>query len=371
MARLPQGVRKRNDGTLEKRFSIKGVRYSVYAGNTKELAQKEIELRKKIESGIYYDNRNITLDEYFKYWTGRKRNTIKSNTLRNYSCNYNKHISPQLGKRKVQDLERREIIRLQDAVSEKVSVYTSNYVIKIIKMILEDACIDEIISRNPAKGIKAIKDKSEKATDTIHRALTRSEQKVFMQELESDYYYEFLAFLLCSGMRTGELAALKWTDIDTWNNQIHITKTITYSENGEVVIGDSAKTEAGNRDIPLTSTLKGILKRWKDKIKNVFSLDGTIFVTPNGSYVYSNAINRAIEDCLQRLEEKNIIIERFTAHCLRDCYATRYIEDGGSLQTLKTILGHSSLAMTADLYSHVLPNTKQEEAEKVSFDIAL
>ena len=58
-------------------------------------------------------------------------------------------------------------------------------------------------------------------------------------------------------------------------------------------------------------------------------------------------------------------MEHFSAHALRDTFATRYIEQGGSPQALKTILGHNSLAMTMDLYSHVLPNTKQEEMESV------
>jgi integrase len=58
-------------------------------------------------------------------------------------------------------------------------------------------------------------------------------------------------------------------------------------------------------------------------------------------------------------------IEYFTHHAFRDTFATRYIEEGGNMQTLKTILGHNSLGMTADLYSHVLPNTKQKEMDQI------
>ena len=69
--------------------------------------------------------------------------------------------------------------------------------------------------------------------------------------------------------------------------------------------------------------------------------------------VHNHAVNRAISDALARLEERGKPIEHFTAHALRDTFATRYIEQGGNPQTLKTILGHNSLAMTMDLYSHV------------------
>ena len=69
---------------------------------------------------------------------------------------------------------------------------------------------------------------------------------------------------------------------------------------------------------------------------------------------------------LADLEKKDIHIERFTHHACRDTFATMYLRGGGNLQTLKTILGHSSLAMTADLYAHVLEDTRQEEMNMVS-----
>ena len=79
MARLGAGTRKRTDGTLEKRFTVDGKRYSIYAKTSKELVQKEQEIRKKIEAGIYTDNRNLTLDKYFEEWLTGKRNGTKGN----------------------------------------------------------------------------------------------------------------------------------------------------------------------------------------------------------------------------------------------------------------------------------------------------
>lgn len=66
--------------------------------------------------------------------------------------------------------------------------------------------------KNPAEGIKALKEVNAKAAETYHRALTEQEQKDFMQEMANDYYYEFVAFLLCTGMRFGEAAALTWSE---------------------------------------------------------------------------------------------------------------------------------------------------------------
>ncbi|MDE6621275.1 MAG: hypothetical protein K2K74_12470 [Lachnospiraceae bacterium] len=97
MARLGAGTRKRTDGMLEKRFTVDGRRYSIYARTSKELAQKEQEIRKKIEAGIYTDNRSLTLDKYFEEWLTGKRNGTKGNTLKTYKSYYYKHVSPQIG----------------------------------------------------------------------------------------------------------------------------------------------------------------------------------------------------------------------------------------------------------------------------------
>ena len=366
MGRLGAGVRKRSDGTLEKRFTLHGKRYSVYGKTSKEIVAKEQEMRKIIAAGIYIDNRKITLDTYFEEWIQGKRITTKSNTLKTYMSYYKNHISPKLGHRKIQKLERREILKLQRDALENLSITSCNALLRIIKIMLNDAVHDGIIVRNPADGIKALKETANKASETYHRALTIEEQKTFMQELSGNYYYEFIALLLCSGMRYGEAAALTWEDIDYKNNVIHVTKTLTYSEDGKLIVGNSAKSETSNRDIPLNETIKGILTKQRNKLESVVPMSKShVFSAIYGGLVHNNDINRAITSTLKALNKEGIQIEHFTAHALRDTFATRFIEQGGQPQTLKTILGHSSLTMTMDLYAHVLPNTKQQEMDRL------
>ena len=193
MARLGAGIRKRTDGMLEKRFTVNGRRYSIYARTSKELAQKEQEIRKKIEAGMYTDNRNLTLDQYFVEWLTGKRNGTKGNTLKTYKSYYYKHVSPKIGSRKVQQIERREILALQRDIAEHLSLSTCNTVLKMLKVVFNDAIQDAVINKSPADGIKALKETNTKASETYHRALTEREQRDFMKELESDYYYEFVA----------------------------------------------------------------------------------------------------------------------------------------------------------------------------------
>lgn len=374
MARLASGVRKRADGLLEKRFMVEGKRYSVYGINNKEIEQKERELRKLIEAGSYTSNRKITLDEYFEEWIEYKEKSVKGNSLKTYKANYYKHISPRLGNKKIQKIERREILKLQNEISQQYSITSCNMVLKVLKNVFNEAVNDDVILKNPVSGVKALKDPGTKATESYHRALTEEEQYYFMEEIKKDFYYEFIALLIATGMRQGEAAALSWADIDYKQNVIRITKTVTYDKNGKVQIGESPKSESGKRDIPMNDTIKEILKSQRKKNElfqksNVMQFNGRIFSTVYGNIVNSHSVNRAIVKALSNLANNGTEIEHFTAHALRDTFATRYIEQGGNMQTLKTILGHSSLSMTMDLYAHVLPNTKQEEMNNIKITV--
>lgn len=371
MARLAAGVRKRADGTLEKRFTINGKRHSVYGKTAREIAEKEQNIREQIKAGTYTDNRSITLDQYFQEWTGRKRDTIKGNTLHSYTVTYNKHISPALGSRKIQSLERREILTFRQEMQKKrfTTPTLCNYTMVVLAIVLEDARRDEIIAKNPANNIPRLKEDKKRAAATIHRALTAEEQAAFMAALKDDYYYEFIALMLCTGMRCGEVCALQWDDIDTRNNVIHVRRTRTADEHGRRATG-APKSAAGVRDIPITDEIRQVLASQRQKLGRIIDFaGGLVFRSVTGGMVDAQAINHAIDVVLARLRRQGTPIERFTSHAFRDTFATRYIEGGGNMNTLKNILGHSSLAMTADLYSHVLPNTKHQEMNNIHIAI--
>lgn len=152
---------------------------------------------------------------------------------------------------------------------------------------------------------------------------------------------------------------------------IHVTKTISRKKGGGIE-ETSPKSQTSKRDIPMNDTIKKILQMQKDKITLVYGdifvkkISNPIFIGSRGTTaVSSHSVGYSIDNVLKRLRQQGIEIERFTHHAFRDTFATRYIEEGGNMQTLKKILGHSSLAMTADLYAHVLPDTKQQEMNQI------
>ena len=322
---------------------------------------------------MYTENKNITLEGYFPEWIAGKRNTVKPSTIGTYQRNYAAHISPALGKNKIQSLERRQILEFQSELARKLSARTANLVMIILKAILVDCVRDGIIAKSPAEFVKSLKEDKKKASETTHRALTKQEQEIFMQEARKDYYYTFFALMLTTGMRPGEVAGLQWSDLDYINGCIHVERTIAKDEKGTFRIGETTKSEAGQRIIPMTDSIKKILKEQKSTMRllhgDVLPISNRVFETPTGGIVTTIQTSRAIKKILKRLTKAGQPLEYFSAHALRHTFATRYLESGGEMQTLKTILGHSSLAMTADLYAHVLPDTKAKEMDNLKITI--
>lgn len=372
MARIPAGMRKKENGLFEKRFTVNGKRYSAYGHNVKECAENELSIREAIKAGLYSTNKNVTLDAYFDEWEKSKRGVIKDSSIKINRSRYNNHIKPSLGKIKIRKIEKRAVVKLQQDLAKNLSAVMVNSVIVVLKTVLNAAVDDEIIVKNPAASVKPLRtDDRPKASETIHRALTRDEQQAFMQEAKTEWLYEFFCFSLCTGMRLNEITALKWQDIDYINNVIHVTKTVSWKAGGGFT-ETSPKSETSKRDIPMNDTIKKVLQMQRKKMAMVYGeifarkMDSNIFIGSNGSRaVASSTVSSSINNVLKRLRQQGIEIERFTHHAFRDTFATRYIEEGGSMQTLQKILGHNSLAMTADLYAHVLPSTKQQEMKQI------
>lgn len=364
--KLKEGMRLKENGSIEYRFVVDGKRYSVTAKTVKGVLKKEQEKRVQIETKTYKKNSSITFDSYFNELMDRKKSIIKESTVFSYKKYYKKWVKGKIGSEKIGNIERRQIINLHAYVKDNMSPETANLVLKILRTVFNDACTDEVIQKNPSENIKFFKVDKKKAANTIHRALTKEEQKLFFDNIKCEWNYETFAFQVLTGMRIGEVCALEWSDIDYKNNTIHITKTVTKDIDGNDII-TSPKTESSIRDIPMNDAIKDIIAKQRKKVcaKYPIGIHTHIFVSARNNMQTSQSAAVSLNVMLKHLAEKNIKIEKFSTHAFRDTFATRYIEQGGNMQTLKTILGHSSLAMTMDLYAHVLPDTKQEEMNRI------
>lgn len=134
---------------------------------------------------------------------------------------------------------------------------------------------------------------------------------------------------------------------------------------------DTPKTKTSKRDIPMIGKVYDILKQQQDEYKqyhsNVSKIKNDDFVfNILGEPLSRKRIDPEIKEILANMKSNNIDFPHFTPHDLRHTFATRCIEAGMQPKVLQTILGHATLSMTMDLYSHVLPDTKKEAMEAVA-----
>ena len=162
--------------------------------------------------------------------------------------------------------------------------------------------------------------------------------------------------MIQTGIRVGEMAAISAFDVDSKGNMLHINKTVTKDEIGAYTIGNTPKTDAGNRDIPLTEQALESIKEQKKLNRLVFGnvVFDTVFRSPEGALLREYQVNREIKRICKRTG-----IEKFTCHAFRATFATRFIEQRPQdYKVLSEILGHSNIKITLNLYTHVMKESK-------------
>ncbi|MCD8362329.1 MAG: site-specific integrase [Lachnospiraceae bacterium] len=322
------------------------------------------ELKYRLEHGLFVTTSKVTFDEWFDTWLNEyKKNNVKIGTLISYQKDYDSMIKPTLGDMLLSSIRGHHIQKLYNDMIEKGYAVSS---IKLCSAVLngcmEQAMKNGMIERNPVKLAKVPR----QTGDHAHIALTKEQQALFMEYSQESYLYNLFALMLRTGLRNGEARGLKCSDIDKKKGVLHIRRTLKHIE-GQGYIEDTPKTRTSMRDIPLTDDILEILeaqrKYWNFKVE---PLDRYLFCNEVGEALSRKRVQNEIDRITKRITAAGHDFPHITSHVFRHTFATRAIEAGMQPQVLKTILGHSSLSMTMDLYSHVLPETRAEEMEKIA-----
>ena len=227
---------------------------------------------------------------------------------------------------------------------------------------MKQALRNGLIERNPVTLAELPRQKEKKE----RQAMTKEQQALFMEYARDSYLYNLFAVMLRTGMRNGEVRGIKYTDIDKKKNVIHVRRTLKYIE-GKGYLEDTPKTRTSERDIPMTADILELLEEQRRYYgTKVMKIDGYLFCNENGEALSRERVQGEIDRIIKRIRAAGHEFERITPHIFIHTFATRAIEAGMPPQVLKTILGHSSLSMTMDLYSHVMPDTKANEMEKIA-----
>lgn len=377
---LPKGITQRPDGRYMARFSYGGERYTLYNKNLKKLLKQMNDKQYEVEHGICTDETRLSVNEWFEIWMREyKQNSVKYGTYQLYQQTYRLYIQGKIGKKCVASIRPDQIQNIYNELSaEGYMPKTINLTAAVMGGMFRQAYKNQMIQKNPV--VFANKPKSTAEKKKI-RVMSIEEQKIFRKYASGSGYYRLYLVGLGTGMRSGELRALEWEDIDFASRIIHITGTLKFHK-GVGYIKDTPKTATSKRDIPMLDEVYRVLEEQKkeqtqmrtllgDKWQPAAGLENLVFTSQYHRKAYGipigdAALNVDLKGIVEKIHEAGISFEPITPHTLRHTFATRGLEKGIPPKVMQELLGHTSITMTMDIYSHVLPDTKAKEIQKLA-----
>lgn len=365
-------------GFLYKRENTKGFTwyFKIKAGNkvvlnrsTKTSAKKEA---KKILDNTLYElnngtttalSKDMTFGEFLDNWI---ENTVKLNTKYNtydiYKRLVDKHIKKEIGSYTIKQIDANILQQFinkmfKKGYSKSTLELTRNILFGSIKYAVE---VCNFKSVNPVQFVKIPKYSTPAKKHNI-LTIEQFNKLIELNPIGSKLYIP-LQVSFHTGMRRGEVLALKWEDIDLENKIIHVKHTLI-NKKGIFELG-TPKTESSIRDISIGDTLTKILKAHKIRQKEnklrygkFYKDSDWVCTDEHGNQTYDWNINNRLVTLRKKIDFD------FSFHDLRHTHTTMLIEAGANIKDVQARLGHSSMAITMDIYSHVTQKMKNETVD--------
>lgn len=294
----------------------------------------------------FIEKKMPTLDEFKELSFEMNEGTRSASTQNDYRVSYDKHISPQLGHMKLDEIKPSHIRLWQSKLVKVVSPRRVRNVRAVLSGILRNAMEDEIIEKNPMTIIRGVK-----VQKTDIKPFSMEEISLILQNSQGQSR-NFFALAFMSGMRSGEMIGLKWEDINFFKSEINIQRSRKMGVDGKT------KTESSNRTIEILDSLLPYLK-------SQYELTGS-----KSSYVFLNNKDNAIYD-IKRIRETSwkktleaCKLNYRPIYHTRHSFATMMLENGENVLWISSMLGHTSSAMTLDKYTRYI---KKEDKKRGQF----
>lgn len=349
----------RTDGLLMKKINIPGKKpIYLYSKDKNELEKKYIETMHLNYIGATIDS-NITLKQWAEKWYNVNISTKEYNTKRNIRSILDNHIYPALGNMKLKNIKVINIRELQKDMVEKGLTSTCNRTITTIKRILNDAVENDIIQKNVAFNVKAVK-----YTKIEKKPLSIYEDNLLLTVAKTHKYGLFYLILRYTGLRTEEIIPLTIDDIDLDSKTITVDKAIYFEKNTP---NQKITKNRKSRKVPILDIIYEQLKEHIEKCKTnnqkllfVKQTDGCMITFSSSRWMLSSfliAINKQYEKEQKELDDKFELKEDnkiyFTNHQLRHSYCTMLYYAGIKIKKAQELMGHSSADMVYDIYTHL------------------
>ena len=357
---------KRNGGLIYQYVDNAGKKHQKKFADTPE-GKREMkkfieETRSAIKDGLMVDNG--TLGE----WISKFIEVYKKPNMRESS-----YLRVKQSAAKIPDslwnlpLDQVQPVMIQNMYNDLLESMSTSSVSKVHKLLVsayKKAAASKMIRYNPMSAVESVRVKTKDIEIftfaeilNLFRAIRRIENDPKCAKLQRDYHTLFM-LLLTTGMRAGELLALRWEDADFDRREIHVHASNGHS--GKTSVITETKTKAGNRLIPILSdACYNRLNRLR-KADGVLHIKGFIFATSTGKALSYGNLFRVY----QHIQEEAGITK--TLHCFRHTFATTLLAKGVPILEVSRILGHTEASTTLNLYGHAIPSYNTKLLEQFS-----
>jgi integrase len=339
-----------------------GQRLSRY-GDTEQEAKRNLkDAQRELERGTLVTARDQTIEAYLDYWLEIRSPTIRRSTIVNYRSKIRKHVLPYIGRTRLQKLTGDMLQSLYSKLlNEKLSPNTVGIVHIILKSAFKDAVLWGKLAVNPCDKVKPPKRVHEE-TDFLDL-----EQALQLIEAAKGHRLEcMITLVVVTGMRRGELFALHWDDIDFEKKMLSVRRSLSYTNvdgTGYKYTEELPKTEAGKRAIPLPDIALEALKQHRARQAEQRLRAGPgwknlnlVFCSGTGFYYSPSVHHKSFKAVLKAAG----IPETLRFHDLRHSAATILLAMGVNMKLIQQRMGHSDIAITLGLYSHVTDSMQDQ-----------
>lgn len=347
---MPTGERQRGTTKLKAtqdnlKIIKKEIIPDIYVGIGKESLPEE-----NVENKIYtlYDFANIYFD--------LQKTKIREHTLKKNIMHYNNHIEPYFGKREMQNITPLDIERWQNQLLQKYKHQTVQKFRSILFSIYDKAVHNDIVLKNPLEKVLAPKILESTKADDV-KPFTEKEMSQILETAEG-YMKNFIELMLSTGIRPGEIIALKWSDIDFIKQTINIERTRIRAKKGEVFSDGLPKTYSSIRVVDMLNKAFEALKRQFE-------------ITKNSEYIFLNQSRLPFYNHDVIAVNFNKILKKANVQArplynLRHTFASQLISKGVDIVWVSKMLGHKDVSITLKVYTKYIQEDDDIRLKKIA-----
>ena len=331
-------------------------------GNRKRAEAILTQHRVAMEGGTFTGKKNLTVGLYLQGWLDTYAvPNCSAKTVQAYRQTINRY-TVDIAHLQLQKLEATDIQPIYaDMSKQKLSNNTIDSLHKVLHIALNTAVKQGVLKRNVMAAVIAPKVVSKQVE--VWDPETRSKA---IEVLKDSRFGDFYLLALLTGMRKGELAGLKWANVDLGRGRLQVVNTLQRISGRGLVLG-VPKTERSRRSIALSDAAVGLLHEVRGKqtiqkaeIADAWTQSGFVLTHPDGMPLDSEVVSKAFTKLVKEAGFPDL-----TMHGLRHTHATILLEQGVNPKVVSERLGHASVATTMDIYSHVLPDMQEKAAQAI------